>query len=136
MSDTEYLDAPQEVLALVEKLIQENPESDFVKAKIKYLMKPMKKSKWAGQCHLAHGPWRHLLPDYDYTILLWWEFWQTHEACREPLLYHELCHVARTESDKWALRQHPITEFPEVIARYGCWSPELKCLEPRIRRPY
>ena len=136
MSDVEYLDAPQEVLDLAAKPIQENPESDFAKAKIKYLMKPMKKSKWAGQCHLAHGPWRHLLPDHDYVVILWDEYWQAHEDNREPLLYHELCHVARTESGKWALRQHDIQEFPEVILRYGCWNPQLKCLEPRIRRSY
>ena len=62
MPDIEYLDAPQEVLDLATKLVRENPESDFTKARIKYLMKPMKNSKWAGRCHLAHGPWRHLLP--------------------------------------------------------------------------
>jgi predicted metallopeptidase len=136
MSNQEYLDAPQEVLDLAQKLVVTHHQADFAKARIKYLMKPAKKSSWAGRCHLAHGPWRYLLPDYDYVILLWQEYFQANEARREPLLYHELCHVARTESGKWALRKHPITEFPEVIMEYGCWAPELACLEPRIRRAY
>lgn len=136
MPDVEYLDAPQEVLDLAANLVQVHPHADFAKARVKYLIRPMKRSKWAGRCHRSTGPWRHLLPDYDYVVILWAEYWEAHEANREPLLYHELCHVARTESDKWALRDHPIQEFPEVIAEYGCWSPELRCLEPKIRRPY
>ena len=134
----EYLDAPQDVLDLAAKLALTHPEADFAKARIKYMTKPMKRSKWAGRCYLAHGPWAHLLADYDYIVVIWAEWWEAlgNEARREPLLYHELCHIIRTESGRWALRQHPITEFPEVIAEYGCWSPELECLVPHVKRAY
>jgi len=134
MPDIDYTDAPHEVMDLVSSLIQIHPEADFAKARVKYLLKPMKKSKWAGKCCLAGGPWRHLLPDYDYVIVLWQQYWETHNDHRAPLLYHELCHIIRTDAGRWALRQHPIQEFPEVIQEYGCWSPELKCLEPVVRR--
>lgn len=132
----EYVDAPSEVLELARKIILEHPEADFAKARINYMMKPMKKSTWAARCYLAHGPWAHLLPHYDYAIVIWQEYWNTNEDHREPLLYHELCHVLKSEKDRWVLRKHVIQEFPEVIKRYGCWSPQLECLIPRIKRPY
>lgn len=135
MPKTDYADAPQEVLDLAQSLVDSHPHTDFAKARIKFLVKSMKKSSWAGRCHLTNGPWR-LLSEYDFVIVLWKEYWDDHEAHRAPLLYHELCHITRTEWETWALRRHPITEFPEVIMEYGCWEPSLACLEPRIKRPY
>jgi hypothetical protein len=47
---------------------------------------------------------------------------------REITLFHELCHPkARDDQGKWGgMRQHPIQEFPEVVERYGAYTPALK----------
>ena len=128
----DYQEASQEIMDMVGELLARFPMMDAAKARVKYLAKSMKRSKWAGRCHLATGPWKHLA-DWDYVIIIWQEWYDTNDPdCQMALLYHEMLHIALTESEKWALRQHPITEFPEVIEEFGLWSPELACLGPRM----
>ncbi len=128
----DYQEATDEILDMVNALLEQFPEMDAAHARVKYLTKSMKKSKWAGRCHLATGPWKHLA-EWDFVIIVWAEWWAGHDDnCRKALLYHELLHIARTEAGTWGLRQHPITEFPEVIEEFGLWSPELACLGPRM----
>jgi len=132
----DYLDAPEDVEELARARFLQNPLMDACKAKIKYLVKSAKKSTWLGQTHLAHGPWKHL-SDFDYVIILWAEWWEcASDHDKQALLYHELLHIALTQNETWALRKHTIQEFPEVVKQFGAWTPELKCLEPIVRRPY
>lgn len=127
----DYQDAPDEILDMAKALLERFPMMDAAKARIKYLVASMKKSKWAGRCHLTNGPWK-FLSDWEYVIIIWKEYWDSHdENCRQALLYHEMLHVMMSESEKWVLRQHPIQEFPEVVEAFGLWSPELACLAPR-----
>jgi len=105
-------------------------------ARIKFLTKTQDKSKWAGQCHLTRGPWQYL-SNFDYVILVWLEWWNAHDSHqKEALLFHELLHIVQNDKGKWKLLKHLIQEFPEVVMAYGAWSPELKCLEPIMRKGY
>lgn len=72
--------------------------------------------------------------EFDFIIQLNFELWRETKISDEQktiLMDHELCHAApemdrdgeQKKDDRgrrlWRLRKHPITEFPEIIKRYG-----------------
>jgi hypothetical protein len=102
-------------------------------ARIKFLTKTQEKSSWAGKCYRTTGPWNFLLPDFDFVVLIWLEWWETHnEQERQALLYHELLHINQTKHGSWRLRQHDIQEFSEVITSFGAWNDQLLALSAMV----
>lgn len=63
---------------------------------------------------IAHDEWREL-----------------NAAGRKALVDHELCHFwietdEETGDQKLMIRGHDLEEFVEVVARHGCWRPEVE----------
>jgi hypothetical protein len=46
-------------------------------------------------------------------------------AARLALLDHELCHAVEDDNGNWAIRDHDVEEFFEVIQRHGLWRRSL-----------
>jgi hypothetical protein len=40
---------------------------------------------------------------------------------RRAVVDHELCHCIRNHKGKWAMRNHDVEEFAEIIDRHGMW---------------
>lgn len=61
---------------------------------------------------------------FDFAIVVNRETWdgELDEKQRTALVDHELCHCVQTPKGKWAIRDHEIEEFSEVIERHGLWA--------------
>lgn len=77
------------------------------------------------------------IPDFIMTLDQgWWT--QAEPKAREALVFHELLHTAHAldkdgepkftpEGDPlWAMRDHDIAEFNDVVRRYGAWLPDIE----------
>ena len=98
--------------------------------------------------HMAQGAFKDLfaqllegmlghLPQFVMVLdLAWWEAASDIDA--EALVWHELCHV-RQAVDKYGapkfdlegrpvykIHEHDVAAFDSEVARYGCWTPDLK----------
>lgn len=95
-------------------------------ARIAYLFRKEIKNK-AGVASKAGGKLQ-FLSDYDFTIEINWTAWRLMTAeQRIALVDHELLHCAYDfEKEKWAMREHDVEEFREIIDRWGLWHPALR----------
>lgn len=63
----------------------------------------------------------------DYLIVVMldqWAAWTPKQ--KEIVLDHELTHCSgRNERGLWALRDHDVEEFTEILERHGAWTPRL-----------
>lgn len=68
-----------------------------------------------------------LVHPYDALIYLDHTYWVAFPDKREPLLYHELCHLYYDEETaKVNLVGHDVEDFYAVIRRYGDWQKDLE----------
>lgn len=122
-----YQDAPPEIVAMAQRLIEECDElAVAADAKVKYLFVDRKWNK-LGECARATGKWR-FLTGFDFVITLNKEAWENmDDQSRRALLHHELSHIEKRD-DKWVLRRHDIEEFFSTASRFGLWSESLKIM--------
>lgn len=70
----------------------------------------------------------------DFRILISKPYWdEMGEDKRIALLDHELCHLVRRD-DKWALREHTVEEFAEIVERHGLWKSDLEAFGRTVQQ--
>lgn len=68
-----------------------------------------------------------LVHPYDALIYIDHTYWVGYPDKREPLLYHELCHLYYDEeTEKVTTVGHDVEDFYAVIRRYGDWQKDLE----------
>ena len=97
----------------------------------RYDWKPKRGYLQLGKCVRPKQIDRELHHDWEFVILLNAEEWP---GCNQvALLDHELCHAgidpAKQGEARYYVIRHPVEEFPEVVARHGLWSADLRALD-------
>jgi len=100
-----------------------------------------------GQCKKASDLDREL-HDFDFVILLNWDFWSSSEVTEEQraaLMDHELCHASeKLDGDlepvfdirgrkKFRIRKHDIEEFRCIVDRHGLYKSDLQAFAEAIK---
>lgn len=68
-----------------------------------------------------------MLHNYDAMIIIDHCYWIGHPEKREPLLYHELCHLSYDEEkDKISMVGHDVEDFFAVYKKYGDWQKDIE----------
>jgi hypothetical protein len=119
---------PEHEHSIINKVIKDNG-MDFKKSyRIKYLFctKPRFKAgkQVLGSCKLFPDKDR-LFHSWDAVVTLCETFWKMYPEKREPLLFHELCHLERDDDGILSIVSHDIEEFTQVWKRYGDWQGDL-----------
>jgi predicted metallopeptidase len=62
--------------------------------------------------------------------------WETFEPRQQvAVLDHEICHIDyNDEKDSYALRDHTVQEFPEIVERHGAYHPSLEYFYEALSR--
>ena len=118
-------DQPEAIARILIPVLHSHLEEPL-EARIVYLFRE-KLSKKAAVASKA-GAKLVYLGEVDFTIEFDWTQWRTLTAeQRIALVDHELCHCAWDgEHEKWAMREHDVEEFGEIVQRWGLWQPRLK----------
>ncbi len=119
---------PDNFYPIVNKVIKDNG-LDFLKSyAIKYLFctKPRFKAGKSvlGSCKLFPDKDR-LFDSWSAVVTLDQEFWHMYPEKREPLLFHELCHLEQGDDGMLSIASHDIEEFQQVWKKYGDWQGNL-----------
>jgi hypothetical protein len=119
---------PKHFHSIVNKVIKDNG-LDFLKSyRIKYLfcVKPRFKAGKSvlGSCKLFPDKDR-LFHTWDAVVTFDKEFWDMYSEKREPLIFHELCHLEQDDDGILSIVSHDIEEFQAVWKKYGDWQDDL-----------
>jgi predicted metallopeptidase len=119
---------PEQCYSTINKVIKDNG-IDFLKSyRIKYLFctKPRFKAgkKILGSCKLFPDKDR-LFHSWDAVVTFDKDFWEMYPDKREPLIFHELCHLEQDDDGILSIISHDIEEFTQVWKRYGDWQGDL-----------
>jgi len=120
--------ASEDVVKSAEALIQKN-HTHLVDAKITILFRETEWKRGDGCTVLGKASKRNEIDQLlserkeDFIIILVKPSWEKMTVDeRDALLDHELCHcgimVTNSGDNKWIIRDHPIEEFPENLARF------------------
>lgn len=134
----EHLEPSPEAVALCGKLIRENRLNHLLNEPIRvYLAKKPSYSKG----ELVRATTR-LCSEIERMVhesdLLAWivideGYWLNFPERREPLLFHELSKLWY-DDEKITIRKPGITEFPEVIQKYGDWDGNLRPVRDHLEK--
>lgn len=118
----------QDVLDLVQEAIDNwHPALHHARIGVCLRSEPQKRGDsevWAAISKVS--PHVGVLARLDYVLWLAKPIWeQLPRAGRLALLDHELCHATQNDNYDWAIREHDIEEFYEIIERHGFWRPAL-----------
>lgn len=118
-------ESPEAVAAVLIPILHDHLRRPSV-ARIAYLFRETIKNA-AGKAGKA-GAKLTYLADLDFTIEFNWTSWRSLTAeQRVALVDHELAHCAWDgEKERWALREHDIEEFRDIVQRWGLWHPALE----------
>jgi predicted metallopeptidase len=120
---------PEDFYPIANKVIKDNDLGWLKNYQIKYLFatKPRNKAGASvlGTCKIFSDKDK-LLHNWDVLIILDEAFWNTYPENREPLLFHEFCHIFQDELGRLLTVNHDIEEFNAVWHKYGDWLGELK----------
>ena len=122
----DFKQVSEDVYDLLDHLIDKHRSLSFLihhlPIKILFRLKPSYKrgQKVLGNTSVVSGKDKLLHP-YNATIILDLEYWDAHPDKREPLLFHELCHLD-DDDGKLSLVDHDFSEFYAVIRHYGDWQ--------------
>lgn len=136
----EYEKAPQEIVDLVERIVQEH-HHHLLDARIGVVMRPEAPiskgvATW-GQASLISPKIRPLLKqDLDFIIWLAYDTW--HDVLdhnqQKALVDHELCHCGFTDDGKPYMKNHDIEEFTEIVERHGNWRYGLEEMDKAMQQ--
>ena len=114
---------------LLDRLIEKHRSLNFLIAhlpiKMLFMVKPSFKKgrKILGKTSVCSAK-DNLIHPYKAIILLDLDFWESNADKREPLLFHELCHLEDIDG-QLTLVDHDFAEFYQVIRCYGDWQAEI-----------
>lgn len=124
-----YRQCDEDAYRLLEHLIDKHRQLNFLvhhlPIKLLFTLKPSykKKRRILGKTSVS-SPKDKLIHPYTAIIVLDYEYWSGNIDKREPLLFHELCHLD-DEDGKLTLVDHDFSEFYSVIRYYGDWQNEI-----------
>jgi hypothetical protein len=128
----DYRDAASEDRAILDQVIHEVPDHNYLKNYNLKMTFREKKKKKGGRIIYASirrfSDHDYFLHGYHAEILISHPFWVGHPEKRKPLIDHELCHLWQGE-EGLEVRGHDIEEFYEVIERHGDWNMEVERLK-------
>lgn len=126
----DYEDCDQSVYDVLIKVLRFEEFSDFRELNYKLIFSHKTKIS-KGRRVLATISLRKekdtLVHPYEALIYIDGVYWMMNEDKREPLLYHELCHLYYDdETEKMSLVGHDVEDFYAVVRRYGDWQKDLE----------
>lgn len=114
----------QEVIALVQEAIDQwHPVLQHARLGVCFRSEEQKRGTHAIWATISKvSPHVGVLAHLDYVLWFAKPVWERlPRAGRLALIDHELCHAIENDSGDWAIREHDVEEFYEVIERHGLW---------------
>jgi hypothetical protein len=129
----EYATAKQEVYDLLNKVLEFEEFNWIRQYQLRFVVLMIHKRRRKGGRVIwgsikVLGPRETLLTGKDILIELDAAHWDLNEKHREPILYHELCHLYQNVTDQGVtvkIQGHDIEEFTAVLRRYGDWREDM-----------